>query len=40
MHRQTGMMVVVHRTSENCLLDTISFFVPGPMDNNLLKLHS
>jgi hypothetical protein len=23
-----------------CLLITISFFVLGPMDNNLLKLHS
>jgi len=24
----------------NCLLDTISFFVLGQMDNNLLKFHS
>jgi hypothetical protein len=41
MHRQPGMMVIVHRTSEEyCLLVTISFSVLGPMDNNLLKLHS
>ena len=40
MHRLTGMMVIVHLTSEEiCLLDTISFFVLGQMDNNLLKLH-
>jgi hypothetical protein len=41
MHRQTGMMVIVHLTSiENRLLDTISFYVLGQVDNNLLKLHT
>ena len=41
MYRQTGMMVIVHLTPiENSLLDTISFYVLGQMDNNLLKLYS
>jgi hypothetical protein len=41
VHRQSRMMVIVHLTSEElCLLVTISFFVPGQMDNNLLKPHS
>jgi len=35
------MMVIVHLASEDfALLVTISFFVLGQMDNNLLKLHS
>jgi hypothetical protein len=40
MHRQTRMMVIVHLASEvTACLNTISFFVLGQMDNNLLQLH-
>jgi hypothetical protein len=34
------MMVIVHLTSEKLIARTISFFVLGQINNNLLKLHS